>query len=201
MPPVMATAPLGGGSGRVVLHLPPGRSDRCCRRRSVPPAAASGARSGRIRCAWTCCTPAVRAVPSAETSGWCSAKVTGRSGASSCADTSSVTGAAAKMSGFGPGTCRSCTVACRLTWPALPLTSAARRADPGAGGVQGVDLDGAVRVRLGERPVHRGIHQDGLPGNAGGGRHRRSLRLDRQVGGLMHRDRRCRRPRPSAGRR
>ena len=89
-------------------------------------------------------------------------------------------------------------MACSLTAPALPVTSAASAPIRAPAALSEVDPDGAVGVGFDERPMHRGVHQDRLPGNAGGGRHRRRARLDREVGGLMRPDRRCPKPMRSA---
>ena len=58
-------------------------------------------------------------------------------------------------------------------------------ANPGAGGSEGVDLDGAVGVGFEKRTVHLGVHQDRLPRHAGGGRHGGGLSFDREVGCLV----------------
>ncbi len=144
--PVMATTPSAASVG-----TPPGtvavRSNAAWPAIDGAPSAASGARSGRSRCAFPVFSPDVRASPVSDSSLWVRANVTGRPGSSSRASARSVTGVAANRSAAGPGIRTPSAVASTATLPRSPLSLADRVCS---------EAPAAVRASIVAEPCARG---------------------------------------------
>jgi hypothetical protein len=122
-PPVRLTEP--STSTRVTSSFVARRSAMAVRPfRSMPAAAAKGASAGIVTLAVPLGSPPALAWPSTASSGWLSAKSTGRVGSSRRAFARSRTGAAANRSGRAPGIRKPSTIACSAIAPLLPERSA-----------------------------------------------------------------------------